>query len=160
MRNFNDEVEAAYLTSKRQGDLMRDRAREQSTHEDRRNRYIGNEMQAAAERQDAGAGMRSNANDVYRHADRNYTMESHRGKGPRNYKRSDDRLKEMVCDMLCDNPEVDASDIEVNVKDSVVILTGNVADKNSKRLAEDLASDIAGVTDVENRIRVTQQQRT
>src|SRR5687768_13816705 len=89
MRDFNDELEAAYLTSKRQGDLMRDRAREQSPHEDRRNRYLENEIKTGGGMHDRrartdGAG----SVDAYRPADRNYinVMETHRGKGPRNYK--------------------------------------------------------------------------
>lgn len=95
------------------------------------------------------------AKNAYRPADRNYmnVLGKHRGKGPRNYEKSDGRIKEMVCDILCDNLDLDASDIEVDVKDKVVMLKGSVPDKNSKRLAEDLASGIAGVVDVENRIR-------
>jgi osmotically-inducible protein OsmY len=162
MRDFNDQLEAAYLTSKRQGDLMRDREREQSPHEDRKNRYIENQIQTGVGMHDKRAHTDGGGSvDAYRPADRNYinVMESHRGKGPRNYKRSDERIKEMVCDMLCDNADLDASDIEVDVKDSVVILTGNVVDKNSKRLAEDLAGDLTGVSDVENRIRVSHHQQ-
>lgn len=161
MRDFNDQLEAAYLTSKRQGDLMRDRRREQSAHEDRRNRYIENQMQTGLAMHDRRARTDGGGSvDAYRPADQNYinAMEDHRGKGPRNYKRSDERIKEMVCDRLCDNADLDATGIDVDVKDSVVILTGDVMDKNSKRLAEDLAVDVTGVSDVENRIRISHKQ--
>ncbi|HEX2494143.1 MAG TPA: BON domain-containing protein, partial [Steroidobacter sp.] len=48
----------------------------------------------------------------------------HRGKGPRGYRRSDERIREDVCDVLTDDPRVDASSIEVTVKDCEVTLSG------------------------------------
>jgi osmotically-inducible protein OsmY len=78
----------------------------------------------------------------------------HRGRGPRGYKRSDDRIKEDVNDRLSDHPYLDASDIEVEVVEAEVILTGNVDNRRDKRLAEDLAEAVSGVNNVENRIRV------
>src|SRR5262245_32238876 len=38
----------------------------------------------------------------------------HAGRGPRGYRRSDDRIREDVCDRLCEHGFVDASDIEVH----------------------------------------------
>jgi hypothetical protein len=160
MRNYNDDVEAAYLASKRQGDQMRDPARERSPHEDRRNRGIENEMQpAAGGRYERSTEPKRQTMDTYRPADKNLMDvldRDHRGKGPRNYKRSDDRIKEIVCDMLCDNPDIDASSIEVDVKNSEVILSGEVNEKYTKHLAEDLVQNVTGVSNVENRIRVNQ----
>ncbi|RYZ60682.1 MAG: hypothetical protein EOP09_20930 [Proteobacteria bacterium] len=37
---------------------------------------------------------------------------SHAGKGPKGYKRSDDRIKEEVCDLIMRHDEIDGSDIE------------------------------------------------
>ena len=161
MRYFNDDLEAAYLASKRQGDLMRDRGREQSPHENRRNRYTQSAIQTAGGMHERGSTMDGGSMDTHRPADRNYmdVMQSQRGKGPRNYKRSDDRIKEAVCDMLCDNADIDASNIDVEVKDRVVVLSGSVTDKHTKRLTEDVVSNIAGVMDVENRIQVHPMER-
>lgn len=80
---------------------------------------------------------------------------SHRGKGPRNYSRSDDRIREDVNDRLSDDPWVDASEIEVSVSNGEVTLTGTVTDRNDKRRAEDLAEAVSGVKNVENRIRAS-----
>src|SRR5690606_19937537 len=45
-------------------------------------------------------------------AERRRSMDrNHRGKGPRNYTRSDDRIKEDINDRLSDDPFIDASDI-------------------------------------------------
>ncbi|MBX7174549.1 MAG: BON domain-containing protein [Pyrinomonadaceae bacterium] len=84
----------------------------------------------------------------------------HRGRGPRNYKRSDDRIKEDVNDRLTDYSYLDASDIEVEVSNGEVTLTGTVDSRYSKRIAEDLAEDVSGVTNVENRLRVSQSSYT
>jgi osmotically-inducible protein OsmY len=79
----------------------------------------------------------------------------HRGKGPRGYSRSDERIKEDINDRLSDNPFIDATEIEVMVSGGEVTLTGSVTDRNDKRMAEDIAESVSGVKNVENRIRVT-----
>ena len=80
--------------------------------------------------------------------------DQHRGKGPKGYKRTDSRIEEDHNDRLYDDSWVDASDIEVKVNNSEVVLTGQVSDRFAKRRAEDIAESIPGVTQVENRIRV------
>lgn len=77
-----------------------------------------------------------------------------RGKGPSGYSRSDERVREDVCDRLTDDDDVDATSIEVAVKNGEVILTGTVPDKRSKRRAEDCAEQVSGVKDVQNQLRV------
>jgi hypothetical protein len=78
----------------------------------------------------------------------------HRGRGPRGYQRSDERIHEEVCDRLAAHGEVDASDIEVKVESGEVTLTGNVPDRHTKRLAERVAESVRGVVDVHNQIRL------
>lgn len=77
-----------------------------------------------------------------------------RGKGPKNWKRSDDRIYEEVCEALTFDDHVDATDIEVAVNDGEVTLSGAVPSRRMKRLAEDVVDDVSGVRDVHNRIRV------
>jgi osmotically-inducible protein OsmY len=79
---------------------------------------------------------------------------THRGKGPKNYKRSDERILEDINNRLTDEWNIDASDIEVTVTNGEVILTGFVADRYQKRRAADIADDVYGVTNVENRIKI------
>lgn len=76
------------------------------------------------------------------------------GKGPKGYKRSDDRIREEINERLTDHPEVDASEIEVQVQDGNVTLAGSVDNRHAKRQAEDLAEQVSGVKDVQNQIRV------
>lgn len=84
-------------------------------------------------------------------------QEDHRGRGPKGYKRSDERITEDINDRLSDDSYIDASDIEVSVKDGEVTLSGTVNDRNAKRRAEDIAESVSGVGNVENRIRMKQE---
>lgn len=81
----------------------------------------------------------------------------HRGAGPKGYKRSDDRIKEDVCDMLTDAGHLDASNIEVAVKEGEVTLSGTVGSRDDKREAEDMVERCSGVKHVQNNIRVEQK---
>ncbi len=84
-------------------------------------------------------------------------QEDHRGRGPKGYKRSDERITEDINDRLSDDSYIDASEIEVSVKDGEVTLSGTVNDRNAKRRAEDIAESVSGVGNVENRIRMKQE---
>jgi hypothetical protein len=82
----------------------------------------------------------------------------HAGRGPKNYRRCDDRICEDVCRRLTDDPDVDASDIEVSVTDGEVTLSGTVQDRYMKRGAEDAIAGVSGVRDVHNQIRVQSRE--
>jgi len=82
------------------------------------------------------------------------TYENHAGKGPRGYVRSDERIKEDVSDALFHDPDVDATNVEVKVKDAEVTLTGSVVSRLMKRKAEDCIENISGVREISNQIRV------
>ena len=78
----------------------------------------------------------------------------HRGKGPVGYRRSDERLLELVCEALADDDQLDASQIEVAVRNGEVTLSGIVEDRTAKRDAEDCVCSIMGVRDVRNLLRL------
>jgi osmotically-inducible protein OsmY len=75
------------------------------------------------------------------------------GKGPKGYVRSDERIREDVCDRLSDDDELDASDITVTVSNGEVRLEGSVLDRHSKHHAEDLVESVSGVRDITNNLR-------
>lgn len=84
----------------------------------------------------------------------NEQRRSYRGVGPKNYRRSDDRIREEVCERLTESHDVDASDISVLVDGGEVTLTGSVGDRRAKRHAEDVVMQCGGVRDVHNRLNV------
>lgn len=81
----------------------------------------------------------------------------HRGRGPKNYTRSDERIRDDVNDRLSDDSWLDASEIDVQVSKCEVTLTGTVNSREDKRRAEDLADQVSGVKHVQNNLRVQQQ---
>lgn len=80
---------------------------------------------------------------------------TYQGRGPKNYRRRDERILEDINDRMCDNAYLDASEIEVAVSEGNVVLSGTVENRESKRLAEDIAESVSGVQNVENTLRVT-----
>jgi hypothetical protein len=85
---------------------------------------------------------------------------SYEGRGPRSYRRSDERVLEEACERLTRNPDVDASDITVRVENGIVTLSGTVHDRYQKRAAEDAVCDLWGVSDVSNDLRITSTSAT
>lgn len=78
-----------------------------------------------------------------------------RGKGPKGYQRSDQRILEEICDRLTDDDHVDARGIEVEVENGEVLLSGSVPDRATRRRAEDIVEDCLGVTHVQSNLRVS-----
>jgi len=87
-------------------------------------------------------------------------QQDQRGRGPRNYTRSGDRIREDVNDRLTDDWRVDASDIEVTVSGTEVTLAGTVSNRDQRRRAEDIAESVSGVTHVQNNLRVKQHDQS
>ncbi len=79
---------------------------------------------------------------------------SHFGKGPKGYRRSDDSIYEDVCYDLTVSPDVDASDIQVSVKDGIVFLTGKVQGRKEKKMVEYEIENVSGVIDVQNQLTI------
>jgi hypothetical protein len=78
----------------------------------------------------------------------------HSGKGPLSFRRSDERLREVVCDRLTDDPFIDATDIEVEVNNCEVVLKGTVDNMDARRRTEDIVDGINGVVHVANCLRL------
>lgn len=78
----------------------------------------------------------------------------YRGKGPKDYRCSDDRIRDDVCEALMLDPWLDASRLDVTVQEGAVTLDGVVGERYMKYLAEDCAAHATGVRDVDNRIRL------
>lgn len=89
-----------------------------------------------------------------RYPHRHVASGSNRGKGPKGYERSDDRLKEIICERLSDDPDIDASEITVNVTGATVTLTGTVDSRSAKYAVEEMLANCGGVKDVDNQLRV------
>lgn len=76
------------------------------------------------------------------------------GLGPEGYRRSEEAIRDDVCERLTLHGELDASGITVRVEDGEVMLDGVVDSRRSKRMAEETAESVSGVRDVHNRLRI------
>ena len=82
-----------------------------------------------------------------------------RGRGPKGYQRSDERLLEEINERLTHDDDIDAHEISVSVEKGEVTLTGTVGSRAQKRRADDIAEDVSGVQHVQNNLRVQKQDR-
>ena len=92
-----------------------------------------------------------------RDADYERDAESHRGRGPQGYRRSDERINDDVHDRLTEDSHIDASGIVVAVQDGEVTLSGTVTSRHAKHHAEHIVEDLSGVKHVQNNLRVQEQ---
>jgi osmotically-inducible protein OsmY len=84
-------------------------------------------------------------------------MGQHSGKGPKGYQRSDERTKELLCERLRDDPEIDPSDVTISVQGGKITLEGTVDSRQTKNAIEEIA-DQFGVQDVQNNLRIQRGQ--
>ena len=90
-------------------------------------------------------------------AARRRELDQYRGRSPKNYTRSDERIREDVCDALSNKASIDPADIDVSVQKGEVTLSGTVCNRDERRYAEDCAEYVSGVKHVQNNLRIGQQ---
>ncbi len=92
---------------------------------------------------------RHDENRVFGYGNRN-----HFGKGPKGWKRSDERIKDEACEALYRDPHIDAREIDLSVESGRVFLRGTVQSRETKKRAEDCVENVSGVVDVQNELRI------
>lgn len=75
------------------------------------------------------------------------------GLSPRGYVRSDERIREEICEELTRSSDIDPRRMTVAVEAGEVSLEGTVEDALSRSLVEEIAGRCAGVKRVHNRLR-------
>jgi hypothetical protein len=80
--------------------------------------------------------------------------QSYYGRGPRGYQRGDERIREDICERLTEDPRIDASDVDVQVANAEVTLTGSVRTRDEKHFTEHVVERIIGVREVNNNLKV------
>jgi hypothetical protein len=108
-----------------------------------------------AQRLGPWGGPRSEATDIGRGSSTaDYQGARYAARGPKNYQRSDERIREDICERLWHSASIDSSEVTVEVKEGEVTLEGTVPERRMKHLIEDVADGCAGVKEVHNRLRV------
>lgn len=86
--------------------------------------------------------------------------EDFRGRGPKNYVRTDERLRDDIADRLSADPQIDASDIEIAVQEGRVTLTGTVDRRQTRYRVEDIVDACHGVREIDNQLGIGPAQST
>lgn len=87
----------------------------------------------------------------------NFRMNQPNRAGPKGYTRSDDRIRDDICECLFHNHELHVEDVSIEVSNGTVTMEGHVPDRRMKHRIEDLVEARIGVKDIDNRIRVRRQ---
>jgi osmotically-inducible protein OsmY len=77
-----------------------------------------------------------------------------RGVSPKSVNRNDEHIKDEVITRLTEHEDIDPTDIEVQVKQGEVTITGTVAHRHEKLNIEHVVGNVIGVKDVQNQIKV------
>ncbi|MEP6925079.1 MAG: BON domain-containing protein [Pyrinomonadaceae bacterium] len=161
---YTGSSEKGYEYNRREGNRSENRFRPRSEEEERGWWERTTDEVASWFGDDEAARRRENDSQEFgQHQNRGqYGQQTslHRGRGPKNYRRTDERIKEDINDRLTDYAYLDASDIDVEVSSGEVTLTGTVESRYAKRMAEDIAENVSSVTNVENRLRVKNQNQS
>jgi BON domain len=96
-------------------------------------------------------GERTWGEDQYRTERKEQAQPARAGRGAR---RPDETLAGEIHEILTNDPELDSTDIEVEVVGGAVTLMGTVNSSDAKLLAEELTESVTGVREVHNRLRV------
>lgn len=82
--------------------------------------------------------------------------ESFRGRGPRNYRPTDERICERVCEVLTDRTDIDASELHVEVECGIVKLQGNVRSAAMKDRTLAAIEDTYGVVGIVDQVQIVE----
>ncbi|HZE76510.1 MAG TPA: BON domain-containing protein [Gemmatimonadales bacterium] len=66
----------------------------------------------------------------------------------------DEPIWEEIHDRLMGHPDLEVTEVEIEVEEGRVTLVGRVGSRESKWLAEELTRAVPGVQDVRNRLKV------
>jgi hypothetical protein len=83
-----------------------------------------------------------------------YPPGQYSGIAPKNYRRSDERIFDEVCDRLMIHGEIDPTNIDILVKNAEVTLSGVVPNKKMKRAIEEVVDHVAGVLEIKNELKI------
>jgi hypothetical protein len=72
-------------------------------------------------------------------------------------RRPDKEIKSEIERLLAWQKTIDATAIQVDVKDGVVSLSGNVGSPNEKQVAENITGNVLGIREINNLLNVNRQ---
>lgn len=102
-----------------------------------------------------GGSSRQSDSSAY---DRPWQEGPHSGRGPKGYQRPDERIREDVCERLSFHGFIDPSEVDINVNQGEVTLSGTCTNRREKRMIEDVVDSVRGVRDVRNELSISRSE--
>jgi len=90
---------------------------------------------------------------------RNLHSQRDHQRGPEGYRRSDERIREVISDLLSSNDDLDTRDFEVRVNEASVTLRGYIPDEDSRRKINEVVERVPGIKKVNDELRVNPHAR-
>jgi hypothetical protein len=84
-----------------------------------------------------------------------FQRETYRGQGPSNYRPTDARIRERLCELLTDHADIDASTFSLDVDCGIVKLEGSARDEAMRDRLLAVVQDTHGVVGVVDTLEVT-----
>lgn len=117
------------------------------------------------QQEQVGGGRRRNRNrgrdndtSILGTQDRQQGQQTYAGLGPRDYRRNDDTIRDEVNGILTRHGGIDGREIQVQVRNGEVTLTGTVLNRRMKLLTEQVIDRVSGVKDIHNQLRIHPQE--
>ncbi|HYG01427.1 MAG TPA: BON domain-containing protein [Chryseosolibacter sp.] len=85
---------------------------------------------------------------------RNLHSQREQPRGPEGYRRSDQRIREVITDLLTSEDDLDTSDFEVRVNEASVTLQGYIPDDASRRRINEVIERVPGIRKVNDELRI------
>ena len=134
--------------------------RDPSLQIEHRKRFLrSNEPEERYDRYDRAGPQEWRGQERFKDEDDERWSGPYAGRGPKGYRRSDERIQEDVCERLTEHPGIDASEIEVAVSGGDVTLSGLVESRAVKHLTEMMVETVSGVREVHNQLRVARLEQ-
>jgi osmotically-inducible protein OsmY len=109
---------------------------------------VGQALRGQGER--AGSALEQTGREGMRRSQRE------RGRLPRSYQRPDERILDDLCERIA-RSGADAQEVEIEVSDAVVTLSGSVPSKLDRRIIQNIADDVLGVEEVHDHLRLARR---
>lgn len=75
-------------------------------------------------------------------------------RGPQGYRRSDERIREVLTDLITDDRMIDSRDLSIRVADGEVMIHGYVPDRTTEQRIYRIIEAVPGVKKVRNELKL------
>lgn len=83
----------------------------------------------------------------------------HSQRGPEGYRRSDERIREIITDMIQTDPAIDSRDLDIKVHEGRVRLTGYIPDADAEKRISAVIQRVPGIKEIESELKINEHAK-